>query len=121
MVDPLGKYLSVGYDLTPWLSAVDLEFSASASTLAIRTDGSAEKSEAKASHVGAKVLQSVTQSVKDSAFWLSNQFRTSTPWCCKGYQDILVTPYFFIECRIRKHRNCTWRCLLCLDLYSRLL
>lgn len=49
----------VGYDLTPWSWAVDFEFSASASTLAMTTLGSAEKSLATVSHIGARLLQSV--------------------------------------------------------------
>lgn len=59
VVDPLGKYFMVGYDLTPWSWAVDLEFSASASTLAMMTFGSAEKSLATVSHIGARLLQSI--------------------------------------------------------------
>ena len=48
----------VGYDLTPWELAVALEFSASASTLAIRIEDSATKSCATVSQMGARDLQS---------------------------------------------------------------
>ena len=53
----------VGYDLTPCSSAVDLAFSASASTFAISTEGSDAKSLARISHVGASDLQSMIWSV----------------------------------------------------------
>lgn len=53
----------VGYDLTPWASAVDFEFSASASTLATMTLGSAAKSVARLSQVGARLLQSVRRRI----------------------------------------------------------
>jgi len=55
---PLGKNLIVGYEETPWSLAVAFEFSASASTLAIKTLCSFAKSVATVSHTGARVLQS---------------------------------------------------------------
>lgn len=56
-LEPLGKNLMVGYDLTPWSCAVALEFSASASTLAITTLGSLAKSVATVSQIGARLQQ----------------------------------------------------------------
>lgn len=48
----------VGYDLTPNRSAVALALGASASTFAMRTDGSEAKSAATCSQTGARDLQS---------------------------------------------------------------
>ena len=56
----------VGYDVTPCDWAVPLEFSASASTLAISTEGSEAKSSARDSQIGARLLQSVYLSANRS-------------------------------------------------------
>ena len=61
----------VGYPVMPWLWARDLEFSASASTLAIRTCGSEAKSAATFSQVGARLLQSIGPETS----WVSQSFQ----------------------------------------------
>jgi hypothetical protein len=59
-VEPFLKNLMVGYEETPCSVARAFAFSASASTLAIRTLGSLTKSLARVSQIGARVLQSAS-------------------------------------------------------------
>lgn len=63
----------VGYDSTPWSSAVALALSAVASTLAMMIEGSDLKSLASASHVGARLLQSISFFKKKSVSQSVNQ------------------------------------------------
>jgi hypothetical protein len=57
-LEPAGKYLMVGYPVTPWSFVTAFESGDSASTLAIMTLSSLAKSKASFSQTGARVLQS---------------------------------------------------------------